>query len=118
MGRKKKYKDGELENEFNLLSFYHKITTIGVVLKRATMYGDYRIYNKTLLKKKYKQALAEGLTSYEEIADRVVKLFVDEHDNDIDENLNKIYNWCWEEIVQLYDEHMNYTEGLTVKDLF
>ena len=118
MGRKKVYKDGELEHEFSLFSCYHKLVTIGAVLKRAVLINDMSPYKHRLIKGKYKEVKALGLNDYEKEADAIVEYFSDQHDKGDDTELNIVYEYCWKKLVPFIADNINYTEGETVKSLF
>lgn len=113
MARTKNYKDGELEKEFGLFCYYHKLVTIAFALKLE----DSQIYKHRLLEDKYEEASKE----YEDkidIADAIVDMFIEQHDNGDDTELNEVYKYCWEFIVPRIEDNLNYTEGQTKRSLF
>ena len=110
MTRRKKYKDGELEHEFSLFCFYHKIVTIQIVLK---LYGDQGEFDHYLFKK-YNDI--EG--TCEEKAEAIASILMEQHDAGDDSETNTLYDYCWDRLLPVMNENLNYTEGETVKSLF
>ena len=110
MARRKKYKDGEIEHEFSLFCFYHKIVTIQIVLKS---FGDKGVFDHYLFKK---YSDIEGTD--DERAEAIAELLTEQHDNGDDSEVNTLYDFCWDKLVPIMHDSLNYTEGETVKSLF
>ena len=110
MARRKKYRDGEMEHEFNLFCFYHKIVTIQIVLKA---YGSEGVFDHYLFKK-YNDI--EGTD--EEKAEAIAEILREQHDDGDDIETNALYDYCWDRLVPVMNDSLNYTEGETVKSLF
>ena len=110
MARRKKYRDGEMEHEFSLFCFYHKIVTIQIVLKA---YGDEGVFDSYLFKK---YSDIEG--TYAERAEAISEILREQHNAGDDSETDKLYDYCWNRIVPVIKDNLNYTEGETVKSLF
>ena len=114
MARKKNYKDGELEEEFSLFCYYHKLVTIGFALKLE----DESVYkNNRFLKEKYEE-VSKSTTDMLEIADAVLDIYIAQHDEGDDSELNEVYEYCWDIVVSKIEDNMNYTQGETKRSLF
>ena len=101
MGRKKKYKDGELEKEFEKFKFYHKYIAV-----KATLLSQKDIFDSYLIKDRY---TLKG--SVKKKTETLCNLLMDMHDRGDDKDLDELYNYCWNVMVEKFDEHINFTEN-------
>lgn len=88
MGRKKNYKDGELENEFNEFMYQHMYITI-----RSTLlaFQDENIIDSDLVH--YTIGIFEG--TYEEKLEALCAEIVNLHDTGRDKEITPLYEYCW-----------------------
>lgn len=107
MARKKLYKDGEMEEEFNRFKFYHKYVTIQSTL---IQHSD-TIYFFDPFKK---YAYIEGTA--DERAEKICEILTQQHDAGYDEELDKLYWKCWELISPSIKDDTNFTEGFKASD--
>ena len=107
MARKKIYKDGELEEEFNRFKFYHKYITIQSILKRHadTIYA-FEPFSK--------YADVEGNPN--EKAEKICDILTDQHDEGDDSELDKLYWKCWELLSPKIEDSTNFTTGFKASD--
>ena len=107
MARKKVYKDGEMEEEFNRFKFYHKYVTIQSMLIKH--YPTIYLFDPF---KKY--ANVEG--DCDEKAVKICDILVQQHDNGDDTEVDKLYWKCWEMISPTLRDNENFTEGFKATD--
>lgn len=109
MARKKKYKDGELEQEFTRFSFYHKYIAVQTAL---IVFEKDGIYNSKYLKP------FKNVTGSEEVSRAVAicNSLTDMHDKGDDSLLNELYTYCWNRLSPLLEECANFTEGFKASD--
>lgn len=97
MARKKNYKDGELEKEFEYHKFFHKIITVQALLLNLEKEKVEELINETI---------EEDL---EDFVDQLVENLTEKHfgEND-DAELDMLYNYCWGKILNKTNEDANF----------
>ena len=88
MGRKKKYKDGELEKEFNKMMFQHMYITI-----RSTLlaFPEENILDSELVT----TFLGETVGTMEARIAKLCASIVELHDTGHDSDIIPLYEYCW-----------------------
>lgn len=101
--KNKKYKDGELEKEFEKFKFYHKVIMVQGYIKSCTedMFEHYLLQ---------KYCDLEG--TVEEKADQLFDIFEENHKRKDDRDLDEIYNYCWSKLVDKLPESANFKESI------
>ena len=84
--------------------------TIQIILKA---YGSEGIFDHYLFKK-YNDI--EGTDK--ERAEEITEILKEQHKAGNDNEINALYDYCWDRFVPVMEDNLNYTEGETVRSLF
>ena len=88
MARKKQYKDGELEKEFNKALFNHMYITIRSSL---IAFSEADIVNSELVTTLFGKLKGSYVKKMEQICNAIIDL----HDNGHDSDIIPLYEYCW-----------------------
>ena len=103
MARKKNYKDGELEQEFERYKFYHKLIVVCSTLQ-------------VLEEGKVKDLMGDIQEDREAFIDELTEsLYAKHFDEEDDSELNKLYAYCWDKLVVRIPDNANFKREMERK---
>ena len=103
MTRKKNYKDGELEQEFERFKFYHKYLVVSSTLTLS---------DSDLLKELAGYNEGDKEAFIEELMDSLEEKHYEEND---DSALDKLYSYCWGKFVAVHKDNANFKNEMERK---
>lgn len=96
MARKKQYKEGELEKEFERFKFYHKYLVVSSTLTLS---------DSELLKELAGYEEGDKEAFVEELMNNLEEKHYEEND---DSELNQLYSYCWSKFVAAHKDNANF----------
>ena len=103
MPRRKKYKDGELEREFNKYMFQHIYVKIRTALGAFT---DKEIVDSEIVTTLFGKLKGSYVQKMEKICNSVIEL----HDTGHDQDLMPLYEYCWSLVAPKLTDNFQYNE--------
>ena len=104
MARKKNYKDGELEKEFEYYKFFHKIITVQALLLNL---------NKEKVEELVGTSVQEDVEAFvDELVENLTAKHFEEND---DAELDMLYGYCWKQIIGKISDNANFTSEVKYK---
>ena len=100
MARKKNYKEGELEQEFERFKFYHKYIVVSSTLQLS---------DSSLLEELVGYNEGDKEAFVEELMDNLEEKHYEEND---DSTLDKLYSYCWGKFVDSNKDNANYKRNI------